>query len=171
MNKILLALFLLTGIHAYTKAQSGNPDTIIIRHSFQKPVGFVNDFENILDSATTETALTGLIIAHEKKTTNQVAVVTIDNFGEYRNDITTYSIDLFNTWGIGQKDKNNGVLITVSKTQQMVNISPGKGLINVLNAIECKRIIEKVMIPRFKENNYATGITDGVNEIIRILEQ
>jgi uncharacterized protein len=86
-------------------------------------------------------------------------------------DISEYAIKLGREWGIGQKDKNNGVVIIVSAGLRKARITTGYGLEIALPDAECKRILDDMMFPEFRKKNYTTGITNGLMEIIRILEK
>src|SRR5580704_11222173 len=77
--------------------------------TFPEATGWVNDFEEVIDSATEE-KLTKLIVAHNKKTSNQISIVTISSIAPY-DYLADYAKDLSNAWGVGEKDKNNGVTI------------------------------------------------------------
>jgi uncharacterized protein len=79
-------------------------------------------------------------------------------------------LEISQHWGVGTKEKNNGVTIVFSKTLREVRISTGLGLEQKLTDAMCKKVIDELMIPRFKEGNYAQGITDGLKEVIRLLE-
>jgi uncharacterized protein len=133
------------------------------------PVGYVNDFEHILDSTQIKFIATQLS-GFEDKTTNEVGVVTISDFYVYGDDIKAFSEDLFNDWGLGKRDKNNGVLIVVSANKRMVRITTGLGVTDKLTDALGDHIINSIMIPEFKQNNYGKGIANAVNEIIKILE-
>jgi uncharacterized protein len=133
------------------------------------PVGYVNDFEHILDSTQIK-FIAAQLSGFEAKTTNEVGLVTISDFYVYGDDIKSFSEDLFNDWGLGKKDKNNGVLIVVSVNKRMVRITTGLGVNDKLTDALGDHIINDIMIPEFKQNNYGKGIANAVNEIIRILE-
>src|SRR3989344_1120497 len=112
-NSIKIIILLLTvaqlsscGLFKKTTAPF-NPTTT--HTTFPKPVGYVNDFENIL-SETEEKELTDIIITNERQTTNQIAIVTIKDYNPY-SSLIDYSIGLANYWGVGQKNKNNGIVI------------------------------------------------------------
>jgi uncharacterized protein len=138
-------------------------------NSLGKP-GYVNDFEKIIDNQT-EKSLTNLIALHEGKTTNQICIVTIDNANAvFNGDFDKYSVWLANYWRVGQKGKNNGVLISVSKNLRKIRISVGYGLEKILPDKECKRIINTIIIPELKKGDYNKGIKNGLAEIIKILE-
>lgn len=135
---------------------------------FPKPVGFINDFENIL-SEREEQELTELIKEHESRTTDQIAIVSLTSVEPYEN-IDDYSFDLANYWGVGQKDKNNGILIALGKDLRKIRIQNGIGIEKRLTDTETKKIIDEVMIPEFKKDNYFTGLKKGVEAIIDELE-
>lgn len=134
------------------------------------PVGYVNDFEHLLDSTQIK-QLTKLIVGFEAKTTNEIAVLTIADFSTYGDDIEGFSKNIFNSWGIGKKDKNNGMLIVVSAHKRLIRISTGLGVNATLTDDLGDHIINDIMIPEFIKKDYATGITNSVVEIIKILEK
>src|SRR5687767_2420221 len=76
-------------------------------------VGFVNDFEDILSSEQEE-ELNKIIIESERQTTNQIAIVTVESIAPY-SSMKDFATDLANKWGVGQKEKDNGLVIVVSK--------------------------------------------------------
>jgi uncharacterized protein len=179
MRKILMLILPLCICFA-TNAQPVNPKAVddsilkVINSSAASisidPVGYVNDFEHLLDSTQIK-QLTRLIVGFEAKTTNEIAVVTISDFNTYGNDIEAFSKDLFNSWGIGKKDKNNGMLIVVSANKRLIRISTGMGINTTLTDDMGDHIINDIMIPEFIKKDYATGITNGVVEIIKILDK
>ncbi len=126
--------------------------------------GFVNDFENIL-TPEQERVLTQIISAHEKKTSNEIAVVTVNNFYGYQN-INDFSLNLANAWGVGKKEKNNGVVIVVSKYWSGVSIKNGLGMTDKITDSETKKIIDQKMLPYFRSELFYEGIKEGVEAII-----
>jgi uncharacterized protein len=132
---------------------------------FPWSIGFVNDFENILSKKERKKLLKKMKV-HEKKTTNQIVIVTMSHLSIY-NTLFEYSFDMAKHWGVGQKDKDNGVTIFVSKKLRKVRIRNGYGIEVKLSDEETKIIIDELMIPEFKKGNYYKGITKGVNEIIK----
>ncbi|WP_290677981.1 YgcG family protein [Kordia sp.] len=135
--------------------------------TFPKPVGFINDFDSIF-SDTEEASLFRLVKEHEAKTSNQIAVVTINDLKGY-DDIEKYSLDLVNYWGVGQKYKNNGSLITIHKKARKIWIQNGDGLVTKLTDGETAYIIQSKIIPEFKRNSYYKGISRGIEAIIKEL--
>lgn len=163
--KRLFFLLLLTSLTLNFIFCQGDKKT---NFKFPEPLGFVNDYEKILSNVQIDT-LTSLIKTHQEKTTNQIAIVTIDSFAPYKT-LFDYSLDLFNTWGIGTKEKNNGVAIVFGKKIRQVRIMVGYGLEKKLKDEEAKRIIDITMIPEFKNGDFYTGIKNGLLEIIKEIE-
>jgi uncharacterized protein len=125
--------------------------------------GRVNDYGEIL-SAQTVSSLEALLKAHEDSTSNQVAVLTIASLdGE---TIEEYSIRVVDAWKLGQKGKDNGVLLLVARDDRKVRIEVGRGLEGDLPDITCGSIIRKQILPRFKEGDYNAGVTDGIQAIL-----
>ena len=132
-------------------------------------VHFVYDFCGILDEEQT-TILEESLLGFNDSTSNQVVLVTTPGFGG--RDISSFAFELGDAWGIGQKEMNNGVLIVIRpKTDTHageVEIATGLGLEGALPDIFCKRIIEDVMLPRFRENDYFGGIEAALDIILPV---
>jgi uncharacterized protein len=125
--------------------------------------GRVVDLAHILDSRTAD-ALTRQLADHEAATTNQVVVVTLPDLKGY--SIEDWGRALLNGWGIGQRDKNNGVVLVVAPNDRRLRIEVGYGLDDVLTTRGAARIIETEIVPRFKREDMQGGITAGVNAIL-----
>lgn len=130
---------------------------------FPKPVGYINDFEQILTSEQRE-ELEKTLMEYEKKTSREIAVVTIDSIASHR-DMLPYTTALLNTWGIGKSQKNNGLVIAISKNLRQAAIGTGYGTEKFLTDVVCKKIIDSVMIPEFKEERYFEGLEKGLDKI------
>jgi uncharacterized protein len=149
----------------YTPSTAENhTDTI-----FPIPTGLINDFDNILSDAQ-EATLLKLIKEHEAETSNQIAIVTLTSIQEY-SGLEAYSLDLANNWGVGQKDKNNGVLIALYMKDRRIWIQNGDGIMKKLTDDETLHIIKKIIVPEFKKDDYFTGFQKGVEAIIEELKQ
>src|SRR5687767_10665433 len=105
-----------------------------------KPIDYVSDFEGILNKDE-EMELTSIIKQHEKLTTDQIAVVTINSYKPYSR-IDSFTTDLGNYWGVGQKDKDNGVMIVFGKTIREIRIGTGFGLEKFITDEEEQNIID-----------------------------
>jgi len=128
--------------------------------------GYVNDYANILSSET-KNKLSQLIGELERKTTSQIAIVTIDTTSPL--DIESYAVKLFEKWGIGQKGKDNGVLLLIAIKDRAMRIEVGYGLEGAIPDALAKVIIEQYITPSFKEGDFNTGVTKGVIGITKLI--
>lgn len=122
------------------------------------PQGFVNDFAGVL-SAEEKTSLEEKVTTFQKETTNEIAVVAIHSLAG--DSIENYANELFREWGIGTKEKNNGVLFLVAVDDHKMRIEVGYGLEGAVTDIGTKHLQEEVATPAFQNNDYYKGI-DGV---------
>lgn len=118
-------------------------------------------------SAQTKAEISALLAAHEKASGNQVVVVTLKSLRGY--DIGDYGYQLGRHWGIGQKGKNNGALLIVAPTERKMRIEVGYGLEGALTDATSRDIIERVIKPAFRQQNYDQGIRAGVGAILDAL--
>jgi len=133
----------------------------------KEPIGRVSDFEKIF---TPEQIIymDSILSDEEKQTSNQVALVTLSldstqiNNTVYFNNI---SLSLLNTWGVGQKGKNNGIVILIAKNLRKVRIEVGYGLEEKLTNKEAQGIIDSIIIPEFKKEDYYTGTLNALQAI------
>lgn len=131
-----------------------------------KPQGFVSDYAGILgDSAK---ALNQKLSDFDSQTTIEVAVVTIPSLGD--ETVEAYAVKLFEEWGIGDKEKDNGVLFLIAPNERKVRIEVGYGLEGVLTDAQANGIIQKIVIPEFKAGNMQKGIMDGTDAIISVVK-
>ena len=142
------------------------PALVAYALTFPALTGRVVDDAGILDTATKE-ALERKLADFEESTTGQFVVVTLKSL--QGTTIEDYGYQLGRHWGIGQRDKNSGVLLIVAPNERKVRIEVGYGLEGNLTDAVSKLIIENTILPRFKANDYAGGITRGVDDIIQAL--
>ena len=133
---------------------------------FPKLSGRIVDNAALL-SVSTKQQLSRQLAAHEKASSNQVVVVTLPNLQGYT--IEEYGYQLGRHWGIGQKNKNNGVLLIVAEKERKVRIEVGYGLEGVITDAIAANIIHAVILPRFKQGNFNAGISEGANAIVTAL--
>lgn len=127
---------------------------------------YVSDPDAIVDAVTIgeiDTVLASL----ERTTTVQVAVVVVRSIGE--NDIFEFAQALFNDWGIGGKEADNGLLILMVEDQHTIRFHTGEGVEGVLPDAVCKRIQRDHMVPEFRKGNYSAGLLAGVQQVAKIL--
>lgn len=129
--------------------------------------GRVVDAANIL-SPDVETALAVKLAELETRTTDQFVVVTLPSLGGY--DIADYGYQLGRAWEIGQKGKNNGLLLIVAPSERAVRFEVGYGLEGTMTDALTRVIIENAILPRFRANDYPGGITRGVDDAIQVLK-
>lgn len=118
-------------------------------------------------SAPVRAEVESLLAAHERETTNQVVVATVPSLeGE---DLEGFSIRLAEEWKIGQKGKDNGVILLFSKEDRKIRIEVGYGLEHRLTDLICGRIIRNHIVPNFKAGRFDDGLRSGVAAILEIL--
>jgi uncharacterized protein len=159
VRKLSLAAFLL----ALLAGIQGVPAQEI---TFPSLTGRVVDEAGLLDAAK-RAEIEAKLAALEEKTTDQLVVVTVRSL--QGRTIEEYGYRLGRSWGIGQKDKNNGVLLIVAPNERKVRIEVGYGLEGVLPDAIASLIVQNTILPRFRANDYPGGITRGVDEIIKVL--
>jgi uncharacterized protein len=129
--------------------------------------GRVVDEAEILSPAARERIVV-MSKAHEEKTTNQVVVLTVPSIGS--ESIEEYATRVFGAWKLGQKGKDNGVLVLVVPSDHKMRIEVGYGLEGTLPDVEAARIIRNRITPKFKAGDFDGGINDGVDAIVAQLE-
>ncbi len=157
LHKSLLVTLLLS-VPAIVWAQS-TPD-------FPELTGRVVDRAEML-SPEVETRLTQMLQAHEQASTEQVVVVTLPDLQGY--PIEDFGYQLGREWGIGQKGEDNGALLIVAKDERKVRIEVGYGLEGRLTDAESSIIINRVITPAFRQNNFEAGIVNGAAAMIQVL--
>lgn len=120
-----------------------------------------------LFSKSQRNLLASKIIAYEKETSNEVGILTIDSL-TVGIDIQRFGTEVANTWGIGKREKNNGLLITISKYNRKISISTGLGTEKTISDYECRVIIDSIMSPGFKTKNYYEGTNKALDSLFTL---
>lgn len=155
-NRILIFLFLIQSfVFAQDIPQKPNPPR------------FVNDLVGGLLSQGEINQLEQKLKAYNDSTSTQVAIVIVKSVQPY--DISEYAIKLGREWGIGQKDKNNGVVFLWAPGDRKIFIATGYGAEGGLTDAYSKRIIEQVVKPNFKQLRYYQGLDEATNSIFKYL--
>ena len=128
--------------------------------------GRVVDQANVL-SPDTRSALTAKLKDLEEKSGIQLVVATVKSLEG--DDIEPYANALFRAWKLGEKQKNNGVLLLVAPNEHKARIEVGYGLEGTLTDALSKIIITNAMAPRFKTGDFGGGIERGVDDIVTVL--
>jgi len=137
----------------------------LIAHALDVPKlqGYVNDYAEMM-SAGTKSQLESELRAFEQSDSTQVVILTIPSLeGEVIED---FGIKVAESWKVGQKGKDNGIIFIVAKQDRKMRIEVGRGLEGKLTDLMAGRIIDLVVKPRFKRADYDGGFTAGVSAII-----
>jgi uncharacterized protein len=126
------------------------------------PTGYVNDFAQVLDPVTKLRLERDLGNFHAS-TTNEIAIAIVPSMnGDY---IENYAARLFKDWGIGTRDRDNGVLIVLAIQERKIRIEVGYGLEGALPDSVAQGIINTTMTPSLRDGNYDAAVLNGVNDI------
>ncbi|MFC7666367.1 TPM domain-containing protein [Hymenobacter humi] len=155
----LFLLFVSAGLSGPAAAQTGSAEGLPPRPS---PFQFVNDRGRLMAPGDVKKLESGLR-RYAENTGTQVVVVTVPSLGG--RDVADYGRALGTAWGVGQRDKNNGVVVLVSAQDRKVTIQPGSGLRDQITPAVTNRAIAQ-MSPSFKQGNYFAGLRAGLNTIM-----
>ena len=162
---LILILTLVSCKSAKVETQTEKPKSEIIVSEFPKQVGFVNDFENIFTEEEIK-FLENLLIYYKESSNRQIAVITIDSIPE-NTEFEQYAIRMSDNWNVGKNNDGNGFTVVLSKSLRKIRISTTDKTRYYLTDEFCKKVIDKNMIPEFKNGNYYDGLLLGLNELIR----
>ncbi|QMU26789.1 TPM domain-containing protein [Adhaeribacter radiodurans] len=159
MKKYFFLLLYFFSLHlAWSQDNAGIPPR-------PNPPRLVNDMAGILSPEEVQ-ALELKLKNYNDSTSTQVTIVNVKSIGPY--EIADFAVKLAQSWGIGQKDKNNGLLILTSVEDRKVNITTGYGMEALLPDALAKRITEYTLKPNYKAGNYYQGLDEATNLIIDI---
>ena len=127
----------------------------------------VTDFTNTL-SEDDKQQLESKLTAFNDSTSTQIAVVIMKSVGDY--DINDYAQKLGRNWGIGQKGKNNGILVLVALGDRKVSIQTGYGAEGAVPDVITHEIIQNDLKPNFKNGNYYAGLDAGVTDLMKYMK-
>jgi len=145
---------------------------LVIAFSVQAAPKFPKLDERVVDTAellstSTREVLISELAAHERATSNQVVVVTLTSLQGY--SINDFGNQLGRYWGIGQKERDNGVLLIIAPNERKVRIEVGYGLEGVLTDALSHNIIQTVILPQFKKDDMPQGVVSGARAIVQAL--
>lgn len=125
--------------------------------------GYVNDYGNMI-SPQTKAELERELKAFEQTDSTQIVILTIPTIeGEVIED---FGIKVADSWKIGQKGKDNGIIFIVAKKERKIRVEVGRGLEGRLTDLMAGRIIDLVVKPRFKRADFDGGFIAGVSSLI-----
>ncbi len=131
---------------------------------------YVNDFADVL-SDQNEARLEDMLRAARSERDHEMTVVTMNSLSDYGTSlpIETYAKNLFNRWGVGNAERDDGILMLVVVGDREMRIALGSGYPSRYDGI-AKRIIDRDMLPRFREGNYPAGIIAGTESALAQLQ-
>lgn len=157
-KKIVTALVLFTALSCFTLASGAA--------QYPKPVGYINDFAGVLSSGSVQ-KLEGVLNELKSGTGAEVAVVTVKDMGGL--DESTYAVELMKEWGVGSKERNEGILLLVAVKERRIRIEVGYGLEYLITDAMSGQIIDRYIVPSLKQNDYDTGISQGALAIASMI--
>ena len=160
--KILIGLLSLTIFLSFLVLPS------IPQTQFPKPVGHVNDFANIIPNDI-EQKIEALCLEVRQKTGAQIAVATVETIGD--EDYNEYANKLFHAWGIGEKGKDNGVLLFNAVKERKFRMEVGYGLEGIIPDGLAGEIRDKYVFPYFRKDDYGNGYLAGTQAVAGIIAE
>ena len=134
-----------------------------------EPPRLVNDFAGMLSSQDAS-ALEHKLVAFNDSTSTQIAIVIVPDLHGYEKG--DYAQRLGEAWGIGQKGKNNGILVLIKpktrESQGQVFIAPGYGLEGAIPDLMCDRIINEQILPAFRQSQYYQGLDKATTSLMAL---
>lgn len=152
-----LSLLLLLLVTLVTFAQDNIPER-------PNPPRLVNDLVGILNPNEKE-QLEQKLRAYNDSTSTQITVVIVKTTDPY--PIGDYAFQLGRKWGVGQQEKNNGLVLCWATGTRKVFIATGYGLEGAIPDAIAKRIVSNIIVPNFRQEQYYKGLDEATTEIIR----
>jgi uncharacterized protein len=131
-----------------------------LAQEYPQPSGYVNDFAGVLSPVVTQ-SLNQELAAFKKKTTIEIAVVTVDSLRG--QSIENYTRGIATEWGVGKRDRNNGVVFLVAPNQRKMRIETALGIRSVLTDARADSIRDSAILPRFRAGDLPGGIVEGTH--------
>ena len=156
---LLLAFFFIAALPARRAAAQADATGLPPRPA---PFRFVNDQAQLMAPADAKKLESGLR-RYADNTGTQVVVVTVPSLGG--RTVADYGRALGTAWGVGQRNKNNGIVVLLSAREHQVTIQPGSGLAEVITPAVTSRVIGE-MTPDFKQDKYFAGLRAGLNTLM-----
>jgi len=158
---LILTILLAEGVAARRYAPADVPNVQRIDR-----MRFTSDPDGLLSPAAVAT-LDSICYDLRRRDIAQVAVVAVESVEG--DDAFTFAVDLFDEWGVGRADRNNGLGILLVDDLHEIRFVTGGGLEGVLPDAICKRIQLKYMLPHFREGDYDTGMVEGLRAVQQLL--
>ena len=138
----------------------------LVQAKIPAPRGWVNDYAEVI-SPEQEAKITSLIVELEAKTSAEIAVLTVPSTGG--EPIFDYALRVAESWKVGKKGKDNGVLMVIAVKDRKMYILVGYGLEGILPDGLVGEIRDRYILPYFRQGKYGEGIFQGVNALAQII--
>ena len=163
--KKFLSIFLLLLVTAAAFSQGFDPEALLK----QKPATqqLINDYTGTLTPEQKQ-ALESKLVTFNDSTSTQIAVVIIPSLNG--NDVSDFNLKLGRAWGVGGKEFNNGIVLLIAKDDHKLNIATGYGVEGALPDATAKQIIDDIIVPKFKGDDYYRGIDEGTDAIMQAVK-
>jgi uncharacterized protein len=135
-------------------------------HERLQPSGYVSDYAGVIDPGD-RASLESLLGELERKSGSQIGVVTLASLEG--NEIRDFTNRLFERWGVGQRGKDNGILIVAAIEDRQIWVEVGYGLEPVIPDSRAGRILDQYVIPHFRAGNYGAGLVAGARQLAGIV--
>ncbi len=156
-HRVALILVLVFSGPIFTRVAGDEP-------RYPESIGYVSDFARVI-SSDYENRLTEFIAEVEKRTGVEIAVVTVET--AQPQPIDMYAVELFTRWGVGKKEKDDGVLIVLAMEERKVWIEVGYGLEGVLPDGFCGEVYRQLLVPSFRQGEFGKGLYSATTAIGR----
>ncbi len=163
-TRVLMLLFVLlsaagAGARSYSVEEVPNVHVADRTRFLSNPDGII--------SPAAQARIDSLVAGVRRATSAEMAVVVVDDIAS--DDIDVFATELFTAWGLGKKDRDNGLLVLVAKDRRKAVIRPGYGMEGVLPDIVCGSILREQMFPAFRRGDFDGGVTAATATIARLL--
>lgn len=156
MKKVIVLTFLLMTVFAI-------PVTALTVSVQPTDQFFVNDYANVIDNSAENDILAAGVQLYQK-TGAQVVVVTLDTIDGA--DIQEYGVQLGRAWGVGDEEKDNGIVLILAMEEREVGISVGYGLEGAVTDMQSGIILDTYALPYFQEDNFSEGLVAAYDALI-----
>ena len=132
--------------------------------------GFVNDFAGVMTSQDKQAA-ESLAAAIKEKTGAELVIVTVESYAAHGTfgSIEEFSLALAQSWGIGERGQDNGVLLVLAMTEREVRIEVGYGLEGAIPDSVAGRIRDTAVLPAFRDGDFSGGLMKGLQSIAALV--
>ncbi|GMU43844.1 MAG: TPM domain-containing protein [Xanthomonadales bacterium] len=155
MRHLIAIAFLVLALAAHTESLSDLPPPL--------PQSYVSDRHNLL-AADTRAELDRLAATLDRSDRGQLGVAVIHTTGGA--DHRRFATDLFNRWGVGDRRRNDGLLILLALDDRAAEIILGEGIDNSANRTHAERVMRQQMVPRFREGHYDQAMLAGATDLL-----